>query len=157
MPERSTNGSELDVFVRKIEDFKGIKRVYLGFATEIPPGYRGILVPRSSATKYAWAMLNSPGVIDEDFRGEWIMVLSSIIGPHAYFPWKKGDRVGQIYFEKKLPIEFNNVDGLSDTERGDGGFGSTGNWLIVLAVRDVIIKRVRNKASKPGTPKDTDY
>lgn len=101
--------------------------VNLGFATEIPKGYKGVIVPRSSITKFFYEKLsikNSPGQIDSDYRGEWKIVFEC--DEYLSFPYKVGDRVAQIFFEKVIPVEWNTVDSLSDTKRGGGGFGHTG-------------------------------
>jgi len=104
------------------------RTVGLGFATEIPEGYRGIIVPRSNLTKYYWIMNNSFGVIDSDYRGEWKAIFTNITD-NAWlypFPYEIGERIAQIYFEKNEDVEFEEVDDLEDSERGIGGFGSTG-------------------------------
>lgn len=108
--------------------------ILTGFALEIPPGYRAILVPRSSITKTSWILQNSPGLGDSDYRGEYKFVFiyiegvvnNSINTNSVHYPFKKGDRIGQLYLEKVIPINFVEVDELSSTERGEGGFGSTG-------------------------------
>ncbi len=117
-----------DVYCSSIT-FKDGKAVYgLGFATEIPVGYKGIIVPRSNLTKHRWVMNNSVGVIDSDYRGEWMMILTPLEGEliENSLPYGTGDRVGQIYFEKVLDVEFKEVDSLEESNRGSGGFGSTG-------------------------------
>ena len=121
---------------KKANDFYVAK---LGFATEIPEGYRFIIVPRSSLTGTHWVMQNSPGLIDSDYRGEWQMRFRGIpIGidgskpvsenPIIYedFPFKEGDRIGQIYLEQVIPVTFEEVDSLQNSDRGSSGFGSTG-------------------------------
>ena len=117
-----------DVYAHSItfEDNKMV--IGLGFKTEIPRGYKGIIVPRSNLTKHPWMMNNSMGVIDADYRGEWKMILTPLNGDliTTSLPYGTGDRVGQIYFEAVTPVEFIEVDELSETERGTGGFGSTG-------------------------------
>lgn len=101
--------------------------VYTGFALEIPQGYRAVLVPRSSITKTTWILQNSPGLGDSDFRGEYMYVFANIERTHiSDVPFKKGDRIGQLYLEKVIPIDFVEVEELSPTDRGEGGFGSTG-------------------------------
>jgi dUTP pyrophosphatase len=118
-----------DVYARTITLVHNNKIKYtLGFATEIPEGYKGIIVPRSNVTKYKWAMLNSPGQIDSDYRGEWAVMFTSVIddGLTNEIPYMEGDRIAQIYFEKVLDVEFEEVSTLEDSQRGDGGFGSTG-------------------------------
>lgn len=99
--------------------------VKLGFATEIPVGYKGVIVPRSNLTKHFWVLNNSIGVIDADYRGEWMCVFTPL-NIMSEFPYNLGDRVAQIYFEKIEAVEFEEVDDLSNSERGIGGFGSTG-------------------------------
>ena len=102
--------------------------VGLGFYTEIPVGYRGIIVPRSNLTKHDWVLNNSHGVIDADYRGEWMAIFTSLNGPTESnpFPYKVGDRCAQIYFDRSDATTFYITDELSDTERGEGAFGSTG-------------------------------
>jgi len=112
--------------------------VKLGFATEIPEGYKGVVVPRSSFTQKGWVMQNSPAQIDSDYRGEWMLkfqalTFDAISTRHGLvdllpgdFPYQVGDRVAQVYFEKVEQAEFVVVDDLDSTERGEGGFGSTG-------------------------------
>jgi dUTP pyrophosphatase len=102
--------------------------VGLGFYTEIPRGYKGIIVPRSNLTKYDWVLNNSHGVIDCDYRGEWMAIFTSLKGTTAYnpFPYQIGDRCAQIYFDKADSAYFHITDELGETTRGEGGFGSTG-------------------------------
>ena len=73
-------------------------------------------------------MQNTPAQVDEDYRGEW-RVRFRYIGNRKYFiqgPYQIGDKICQIYFERVNDVEFEEVEELSDTKRGDGGFGSTG-------------------------------
>jgi dUTP pyrophosphatase len=102
--------------------------VGLGFSTDIPIGYKGILVPRSNLTKYNWVLNNSFGVIDADYRGEWMAVFTPIqIGSIVpEFPYELNDRVCQLFFEPVLTFEMQEVNDLTSTDRGNGGFGSTG-------------------------------
>ena len=117
-----------DVYAHSItfEDNKMV--IGLGFKTEIPKGFRGVLIPRSNLTKHPWMMNNSMGIIDSDYRGEWKMILTPLNGNLITnaLPYGTGERVGQIYFEAVTPVEFIEVDELSETDRGTGGFGSTG-------------------------------
>ena len=101
--------------------------VGLGFATEIPKGYKGILAPRSGISKTDWILGSSIGIIDADYRGEWIAMFKCL-GEMIYqpLPFGVGDRCAQIYFEKVLDAQFVETEELSSTERGAGGFGSTG-------------------------------
>lgn len=126
-----------DVYATEIiqDDINKIT-VKLGFFTEIPEGYKGIIVPRSSFTQKGWIMQNSPAQIDSDYRGEWIIKFEAIpvddlLNPNEYFiyssfPYKVEDRVAQIFFEKIVDYEFEEVEELIETKRGSGGFGSTG-------------------------------
>lgn len=125
LPIMATEGAACyDVYAKTIE-FKQSKVVIgLGFMTEIPEGYRGVLVPRSNLTKYHWVMNNSIGIIDSDYRGEWLMVFTPLA--NEVFPYIVGDRVGQMFFEKNLSFWFEEVEKLEDSVRQSGGFGSTG-------------------------------
>ena len=108
--------------------------VKLGFHTKIPDNYKGLIVPRSSFTQKGWVMQNSPAQIDSDYRGEWMIKFEGIPNKSTSmgvldcpkFPYKKGDRVAQIYFERVNEPLWEEVDTLDQTERGSGGFGSTG-------------------------------
>ena len=133
-----------DCYASEIEEQPdGSVFVKLGFETEIPEGWRADLLPRSNITKYPWVLSNSKGIIDSDFRNEWqarfkpIPYLSYVpvegdgnITEKRYvisnFPYRVGDRVCQIKFEKVNPVEFIIDDNLQDTGRGKGGFGHTG-------------------------------
>lgn len=136
MPKKATEDAVCyDVFASEIENNEiGKYTVRLGFSTEIPKGWKGVIVPRSSQSKTFLTMLNSPGQVDSDYRGEWMIKLTNIPKLNHYeddfcltqIPFKVGDRVAQIYFEEVTDVEFEQVEELSDTERGEGGFGSTG-------------------------------
>lgn len=128
-----TKGSDLaggwDVIATKIED-KGNGHYYchLGFALEFPEGYRLTLVPRSSITKTRLVMQNSPGLGDADYihgyQFRFLMIPNSD-GTLDEFPYEVGDRIGQVYLEKEVPVEWELVDEI-DYKNRDGGFGSTG-------------------------------
>jgi dUTP pyrophosphatase len=94
-------------------------------AMEIPQGYVGLLFPRSSISKTDHSFRNSVGVIDAGYRGE-IKLRMSVpnLGEREY---NIGDKVGQLIIIKLPWIEIEEVEELSDTDRGEGGFGSTGN------------------------------
>ena len=91
-------------------------------ALEIPEGFVGLIFPRSSIRKTDLILSNSVGVIDSGYRGE-IQATFKRSGVYAY---AVGDRGAQIMIIPHPPIEFEEADELSDTERGEGGFGSTG-------------------------------
>ena len=124
----SLNAACYDVYAHSIKLERPDKIIVgLGFSTDIPPGFKGVLVPRSSIAKTNWFLANSMGIIDADYRGEWMMVLKTSNGVmYDALPFAIGERCGQIYFEKVNDVEFEEVDELTDTIRGEGGFGSTG-------------------------------
>ena len=94
-------------------------------ALEIPEGFVGLVFPRSSIRKYELTLSNSVGVIDSGYRGELQATFKKTNGLDS-LAYKVGDRIAQIMIIPYPPIEFDEVAELSDTERGDGGFGSTG-------------------------------
>jgi dUTP pyrophosphatase len=100
----------------------------LGIALEIPEGFVGLVFPRSSIRKTNLQLSNSVGVIDSGYRGELQATFNKIQGIDNVERenYKVGDRVCQIMIIPHPPIEFNEVNELSNTERGEGGFGSTG-------------------------------
>lgn len=121
----SEHAAAYDVYAHSItSNENGKVNVGLGFKLEIPKGYKGIIVPRSNLTKFNWIINNSYGVIDSDYRGELMAIFTAL--SEESFPYNVGDRVAQIYFEEVLPISFDVVPELESSERGDGGFGSTG-------------------------------
>ncbi len=96
-----------------------------GIALEIPKGFVGLVFPRSSIRKTDLSLTNSVGVIDSGYRGE----LQATFRKHkgvASTKYEVGDRVAQIIIIPYPPIEFEEVEELNNTERGEGGFGSTG-------------------------------
>jgi dUTP pyrophosphatase len=124
----SLDAACFDVFAHSVKIERPNKMIIgLGFSTEIPVGYKGVVVPRSSLSKTSWILANSIGIIDADYRGEWMMVFKCL-GEMIYqpLPYGIGDRCGQLYFEPIQGFYMEEVDELSDTERGEGGFGSTG-------------------------------
>jgi len=101
------------------------KLVPSGIAVAIPEGYEGQVRPRSGlALKHGIGMLNGPGTIDADYRGEIGVILFNF--SEAPFPIKRGDRIAQMVFVKVEKAEFRTVAGLAETKRGAGGFGHTG-------------------------------
>jgi dUTP pyrophosphatase len=97
----------------------------LGFATAIPEGYYFKIVPRSGLALWdGISILNSPGTIDSGYRNEWMAIVVNLSNKEVLL--KKGDRICQIILSKKEKYEFRETDELSDSERGLGGFGSTG-------------------------------
>ena len=95
-----------------------------GLAMEIPEGYVGLIFPRSSISKTAHSLRNAVGVIDSGYRGEIIFkfAINTLNSP----VYKIGDRIGQIIILPYPQIEFEQAWELSKTQRGKGGYGSTG-------------------------------
>jgi dUTP pyrophosphatase len=110
----------------------------LGVALEIPKGFVGLVFPRSSIRKTGLQLSNSVGVIDSGYRGELQATFNKLFGGEAMYDemkvkeiqpnefYKVGDRVVQIMIIPHPEIQFEEVAELSNTERGEGGFGSTG-------------------------------
>jgi dUTP pyrophosphatase len=99
-----------------------------GIAVEIPKGYVGLLFPRSSVRKYDLSLTNSVGVIDSGYRGEIQATFKKTnwLKGDSSEKYNIGDRATQIMILPYPQIEFIETDNLSETERGDGGFGSSG-------------------------------
>ena len=97
-----------------------------GIAIAIPPGYAGFVQPRSGlAVKNGVTVLNTPGLIDSGYRGE-LKVLLINTDPSEPFDIVRGERIAQLVIQKVEQVEFDEVDSLPSSERGEGGFGSTG-------------------------------
>jgi dUTP pyrophosphatase len=111
------------VAVRKWEDEHGNLCYGTGLAMEIPQGFVGLLFPRSSVSKTNLRLANSVGVIDSGYRGEVILKFDKS-GNNEY---KEGDRVGQLMIMENPPMHFVEVVNLPNSDRGEGGFGSSGN------------------------------
>lgn len=96
-----------------------------GLILELPPGWEGQVRPRSGlAVDHGIGLLNSPGTIDSDYRGE-VRVLLVHLGAEP-FVIRRGDRIAQLVVAPVAAVEVEEVESLSPTGRGDGGFGSTG-------------------------------
>jgi len=99
--------------------------VATGFAIAIPSGYEVQVRPRSGlALKHGITCLNTPGTIDEDYRGEVKVILANL-GSEP-FEVRRGERIAQLVPAPVLKASFREVETLSETSRGSGGFGSTG-------------------------------
>lgn len=133
LPKYETkNSAGLDLRLSE-EIYKNVEHIFpnqskvckTGLFLEIPEGYEAQIRPRSGwAAKHGITVLNSPGTIDADYRGEIMVILIN----HSSIPFRLsfGDRIAQMVFSKVERTEFLEVDALSETDRGDGGFGSTG-------------------------------
>lgn len=96
-----------------------------GIVLEIPPGWEGQVRPRSGlALRHGLSLVNAPGTIDSDYRGEVGVILINL--GDAPYSLKRGDRIAQLVISRVEPIEWEEADALEDSRRGDGGFGSTG-------------------------------
>ena len=100
--------------------------IHTGLAVAIPEGYAGFVLPRSgTALKKGLSLVNAPGLIDSNYRGE-LGVIAINLDAHDAIEISAGDRIAQLVIMKVENVAFNLVDDLDDTERGAGGFGSSG-------------------------------
>lgn len=130
LPDFSTihsAGVDLRAFLDQPLVIGSLERILVptGLFMEIPEGYEVQIRPRSGlAIKHGIGVLNSPGTIDADYRGEVKVVLINMSADP--FVVNNGDRICQMVLNKYERFEWNNVEVLSDTDRGSGGFGHTG-------------------------------
>ena len=130
-------GLDLVATSKKVED--GCIVYGTGLAFEIPEGYVGLIFPRSSLAKKTLTLTNSVGVIDSGYRGEVTFKFRPLNSAGSYRgniivgmsgsnfeDYNIGDRIGQMIILPYPKIEFEEVDELSESERGVGGYGSTG-------------------------------
>ena len=114
----------MDLVAISLKKSAGFYEYGTGLAMEMPEGYVGLIFPRSSISKTDHYLRNSVGVIDSGYRGEIKIRMSTpILGGVEY---KEGDRIAQLIIMKLPWVNIEEVEELSDTDRGDGGFGSTG-------------------------------
>lgn len=101
------------------------KLIPTGLFIELPKGYEAQIRPRSGlALKHGLTVLNSPGTIDADYRGEIRVILINL--SNEPFTIKNGERICQMVIASHAQVEWTEVDVITDTERGLGGFGHTG-------------------------------
>lgn len=125
MPKQGTAGAAgFDLTAVSIEKNETMLKYDTGIAVEIPPGYVGLVFPRSSVCKTGLSLANSVGVIDQDFRGSISFVFYKPM--QCIVPYLPGDRIGQLLIVPIPEVEFVETEELSETERGSGGYGSTG-------------------------------
>ena len=130
LPKHATSGSAgLDLrsneeYIISIEPFCR-KLIHTGIHIELPQGYEAQIRPRSGlALKKGLTVLNSPGTIDSDYRGEiGVILYNSSKEPAVIDP---GERIAQMVIAKYERAELVDVNSLNETDRGDGGFGHTG-------------------------------
>lgn len=127
IPQYSKNGDagmDLTCISEKWNENNTMVAYDTGLAVEIPEGYVGLLFPRSSIAKTSLILSNSVGVIDSGYRGS---IMLKYRYPEEGMVYEIGDRVGQLIILPYPQIEFEEVEELSDTDRGSGGFGSSGS------------------------------
>lgn len=126
MPVRMTGGAcAFDCWARAydpIPEFRQI-RYWLGFSLEVPEGFAALILPRSSICKTSMRMANGVGLIDRDFRGE-VSAVFDVIGDGNLL-YGIGERVAQMIIVPAPLFQLEQVDELSETGRGNGGYGST--------------------------------
>lgn len=128
LPVRGSNAAGgLDVFMPYEGQITNEPAFFpLGFAAAVPKGYVGLILPRSSmGAKYGLELNNTVGVIDSDYRGEWMASMRTKPG-HDPINFAEGDRLVQIVVVPVADLTPVLVDDLDETARGAGGFGSTG-------------------------------
>ena len=119
----SDAGADLTATSKKWDDEKQCWIYGTGIATEIPEGYVGLVFPRSSIRKYGLSLANSIGVIDSGYRGE---IMCSFKPTGTCPTYNVGDKVAQMIIMPYPIVNYVEVTELSDSERGEGGHGSTG-------------------------------
>jgi dUTP pyrophosphatase len=120
-------GMDLRAFLSEPLVLKPMERALIstGLFIEVPEGYEAQVRPRSGlAIKNGITVLNTPGTIDADYRGEVKVILINL--SHEPFTVNNGDRIAQMIIAQYEKIAWNQVEELSETERGAGGFGSSG-------------------------------
>ena len=131
-PTRATpDAAGYDLYASGEQDFyvthQGkISMVPTGIAVEIPDGYFGVLALRSSmAAKRGYAIPNGIGIIDSGYRGE-LKALVQYLGSGSSDTIQAGERIGQLIIMPLVPVRYERANDLSESDRGTGGFGSTG-------------------------------
>jgi len=130
LPQYMTTGAAgMDIYAAvkqsEVIDPGQIKLIPTGLCISVPEGYEAQIRPRSGlALKYGITLVNTPGTIDADYRGE----IGLIVINHGQTPFevKRGDRLAQMVINKIAQADFLEVNNLEDTVRSAGGFGSTG-------------------------------
>lgn len=124
---QGASGMDIRASIEESVVLKPLERslVPTGLFVEIPQGYEIQIRPRSGlAIKQGITCLNTPGTIDADYRGEIKVILINLSAEEQTI--QPGDRIAQMVLQKVEKIEWHITDKLADTERGTGGFGSTG-------------------------------
>jgi dUTP pyrophosphatase len=120
-----SSGMDLRVIESGIVKKNEIKLIKTGVFLEIPEGFEAQIRPRSGlALKHGITILNTPGTIDSDYRGEICLIVANF--GNEDFEYNKGDRLAQIVFAEVIKADLILSDTLEETERNDGGFGHSG-------------------------------
>lgn len=129
LPTRAHEGDAgLDLYAAEAAHIGPAERwqVATGIAIEVPDGHAGLVLPRSGlARRHGISLVNAPGLIDSGYRGE-VKVLLLNNDPAEVFRIEPGDRIAQLVITPVVHLDPVVTDSLSASERGDGGFGSTG-------------------------------
>jgi dUTP pyrophosphatase len=124
-------GLDLTATEMEIDKESGMITYKVGLAVEIPDGHVGLVFPRSSISKTFLSLSNAVAVIDSQFRGEFMFKMRYPVAanrlPVGSSIYNVGDRIAQLIIIPYPQIEFEEVGELGTTERGEGGFGSSGN------------------------------
>jgi len=124
---KDSSGADLKAAIDSPIILKPLERriILTGLKMALPEGYEAQVRPRSGlAAKYGITVLNSPGTIDTDYRGEIGVILVNL--SNTSFKIQPGERIAQLVVAKFEQIDWLPMDELSNTKRGEGGFGSTG-------------------------------
>lgn len=130
LPQYATElsaGLDLRANINEPIQLKSLERVLVptGLYIELPKGYEAQIRPRSGlAFKHGLTVLNSPGTIDADYRGEIRVILVNL--SNDVFEIKDGERICQMVIAQHAQVEWESVEEINETERGAGGFGHTG-------------------------------
>lgn len=114
----------LDLIATSIDRKDDVNTYHTGLAVEIPEGYVGLLFPRSSVVNYDLILANGVGVIDSGYRGEIMCKFKKTF--ELMKSYRVGDKVAQLIIIPYPTIEIEECTNLTETERGEGGFGHTG-------------------------------
>ena len=131
MPTKGTQfAGAFDIYMPQegcIEENSTVK-VGLGFAAEVPEGHVALILPRSGeGAKFGLELSNTCGVIDADYRGEWVATLRTKNG--RFYAWNEGQRCLQFLIVPVADVQLELATELSETKRGTGGYGSTGKGV----------------------------
>ncbi len=123
----ASSGLDLRAFVDQPITLKPLERSLIptGISIAIPEGYEAEVRPRSGlAVQFGVTVLNAPGTVDADYRGEVKVILINL--GSSPFEIKRGDRIAQMVFKRVVRVNWREVEQLPASGRGEGGFGSTG-------------------------------